>query len=419
MELASRLFRGDRVIWIIFMFLCLISAVVVFSATSTIAYKNANFWAPITRHGTFLIIGLFCMLFLHNVPYRFFSILILLLPVSVVLLILTMLFGETVNNAQRSLVLFGVEFQPLEFAKLSSIVFVAFMLSKKERFTEKTTFKWILCGVFMVCASILTQNFSTAFLLFVVCYIMMIIGELSFKRIMKLTGFLIGGAALFLLMLLHLPDSLTKHVDRFATWKARIERFVAPKEGHTEGSTFRVTDENYQVVHSNIAIARGGVLGQMPGHGQQRDFLPQAYSDFIYAIILEELGFLGGMFVLFLYIVLLIRVGMIARKCESQFAKYLVLSCGLLIVIQAFANMAVAVGLIPVTGQPLPLISRGGTSTIMSCVYFGIILSVSRFGAGMGDEEKALDEETEEIEVEESDVEEALEITTVIPEEKA
>jgi len=413
MELASRLFRGDRVIWIIFMFLCFISAVVVFSATSTIAYKNANFWIPITRHGTFLLIGLFCMLILHNIPYRFFSLLIFLLPVSIILLILTMFFGETVNNAQRSLVLFNIEFQPLEFAKLSSIIFVSFMLSRKERFTEKTAFKWIIGSIFLVCASILTQNFSTAFLLFVVCYIMMIIGELSLKRIAKLTGFLIGGSALFLLMLFYMPKDLMKYVDRFATWQARIERFMVKEETHSEGSVFQITDENYQVVHAKIAIARGGVFGQMPGHGQQRDFLPQAYSDFIYAIIFEELGFLGGMFVLFLYVVLLIRVGMIARKSESLFAKYLVLGCGLMIVMQAFANMAVAVDLIPVTGQPLPLISRGGTSTIMSCVYFGIILSVSRFGAGMGDEEKALEEE------EEIEVEEALEITAVIPEEKA
>lgn len=162
--------------------------------------------------------------------------------------------------------------------------------------------------------------------------------------------------------------------------------FTHKDKGAADG-TYVITDDNYQVSHAKIAIARGGLLGKMPGHGQQRDFLPQAYSDFIYAIIIEELGLVGGIFVLLLYIMLLVRVGMIARRCEKAFPKYLVLGCGLLVVVQALANMAVAVNLIPVTGQPMPLVSRGGTSTILSCIYFGIILSVSRFGAGMGNEE--------------------------------
>ena len=161
-----------------------------------------------------------------------------------------------------------------------------------------------------------------------------------------------------------------------------------------------MTDENYQVSHAKIAIARGGLFGQMPGHGQQRDFLPQAYSDFIYAIIIEELGFVGGVFVLLLYIMLLVRVGMIARRCEKAFPKFLVLGCGLLIVVQALANMAVAVSLIPVTGQPMPLVSRGGTSTVITCVYFGIILSVSRFGAHIRekDEEEQPEEQVDSVE---------------------
>lgn len=175
--------------------------------------------------------------------------------------------------------------------------------------------------------------------------------------------------------------------DRVSTVKARLERFFEPS-GEEEDGSYKITDENYQVSHAKIAIARGGLLGQMPGHGQQRDFLPQAYSDFIYAIIIEELGYVGGVVVLLLYIILLIRVGIIARKCDKIFPKYLVLGCGLLVVVQALANMAVAVNLIPVTGQPMPLVSRGGTSTLISCIYFGIILSISRFGAGMGNDEE-------------------------------
>ena len=185
--------------------------------------------------------------------------------------------------------------------------------------------------------------------------------------------------------------------DRFATWQGRLERFFDGHESDTdENGVYKITDDNYQVSHAKIAIAHGGLFGQLPGHGQQRDFLPQAYSDFIYAIIIEELGVVGGVFVLMLYIMLLVRVGMIARKCDKAFPKYLVLGCGLLVVVQALANMAVAVNLIPVTGQPMPLVSRGGTSTVISCIYFGIILSVSRFGANMGNEEDELPEEEAE-----------------------
>ena len=152
-------------------------------------------------------------------------------------------------------------------------------------------------------------------------------------------------------------------------------------------------DEHYQEDLAKIAIAQGGVLGKLPGHGQQRDFLPQAYSDFIYAIIIEETGLAGGFFVLLLYLTLLIRVAMIARRCEKLFPKFLILGCGLMLVTQALINMAVAVGVFPVTGQPLPLISRGGTSTVISCFYIGIILSVSRFGANIGNDEDPVPEE--------------------------
>ena len=159
------------------------------------------------------------------------------------------------------------------------------------------------------------------------------------------------------------------------------------------GRAVSIDGDDYQVVHAKIALARGGLFGKFPGHGQQRDFLPQAYSDFIYAIIIEEMGIVGGVFVLLLYIILLVRVGMIARRCDKLFPKFLVLGCGLLVVVQALTNMAVAVDLIPVTGQPLPLVSRGGTSTVISCAYIGIILSVSRFGANMGNEEETPEEE--------------------------
>lgn len=395
MDLASKLFKGDRVIWIIFMFLCLISVIEVFSATSTIAYKNADHWAPIVRHASFLLGGFVIVLILHNVPYRFFKAFIMLLPLSVLMLIATPFVGINANDAHRWLDIFGIQFQPSELAKLSSVVFIAFLLSKRNRFTDDQIFKYILIGVGGTCILILPENFSTAFMLFGVCFLMMFIGQLPWKKLCKLAGVMLLALVLFVVLLRVTPAGVAQYLpDRFATWQGRLERFYDKQDSDTdESGVYKITDDNYQVTHAKIAIARGGVFGRMPGHGQQRDFLPQAFSDFIYAIIIEELGVVGGVFVLMLYVMLLVRVGMIARKCDKVFPKYLVLGCGLLVVVQALANMAVAVNLIPVTGQPMPLVSRGGTSTLISCVYFGMILSVSRFGADMGNEEDDYPEE--------------------------
>lgn len=383
MSLASKLFRGDRVIWIIFMFLCLISAVEVFSATSTLAYQNVNHWAPIGRHATFLVGGFLAVILLHNVPYSIFRAGILLFPISLIMLIVTPFVGISANDAHRWLSIFGIQLQPSEFAKLSLLILIAFLLSKRERITDDQIFKWILICTFVTCGLILPENFSTAFMLFGISFLMMFIGQLPIKKLLKLAGTLAALLMLFLAVLKFTPKEIVQSYlpGRLATWQARLERFGDDSANYNAAGTYIVTDENYQVSHAKIAIARGGLFGQMPGHGQQRDFLPQAYSDFIYAIILEELGFAGGVFVLLLYIMLLVRVGMIARRCDNAFPKFLVLGCGLLIVVQALANMAVAVSLIPVTGQPMPLVSRGGTSTVISCVYFGIILSISRFGA--------------------------------------
>lgn len=398
MSLASKLFKGDRVIWIIFMFLCLISAVEVFSATSTLAYQNVNHWAPIGRHATFLVGGFLAVVLLHNVPYTVFRAGILLFPVSLIMLIATPFIGISANDAHRWLSIFGVQLQPSEFAKLSLLILIAFLLSKRGRITDDQIFKWILICTLVACGLILPENFSTAFMLFGVSFLMMFIGQLPIKKLMKLAGTLVALLLLFLAVLKFTPREIVQSYlpGRLATWQARLERFGDDSANYNAAGTYIVTDENYQVSHAKIAIARGGLFGQMPGHGQQRDFLPQAYSDFIYAIILEELGFAGGVFVLLLYIMLLVRVGMIARRCETPFPKFLVLGCGLLIVVQALANMAVAVSLIPVTGQPMPLVSRGGTSTVISCVYFGIILSISRFGAHIRETDEEELEQPEE-----------------------
>lgn len=399
MELARKLFKGDRVIWIIFMLLCFVSAVEVFSATSTLAYKNANHWEPIVRHASFLIAGALTVLVLHNVPYRLFALGILLLPVSILMLVVTPFIGVSANDAHRWLSILGFQVQPSEFAKLGCVIYVAFLLSRIGKFTERQVYRWILIGVGVTCVLILPENFSTAFMLFAICYMLMFVGRISWRRLVKLAGVLTLAMGFFVAIWFAIPDKewedlpvVGDAMDRVPTWKSRLITMFAPDNADTLDTDELFNKENYQVSHAKIAIARGGLSPQFPGHGVQRDFLPQAYSDFIYAIIIEEMGLLGGVAVLLLYLWLLVRVGMIARKCDKLFPKFLVLGCGLILVVQALANMAVAVNLIPVTGQPMPLVSRGGTSTVISCVYFGLILSVSRFGAHIGNEDDTLEE---------------------------
>lgn len=387
MYLLKKLFKGDPVIWIIFAILCVYSLVFVFSATSTMVYKDDNMLGPISRHFTMMALGfLLGVLVLHNVPYRFFKIGGLALPLVVILLIYTLFFGVEINGERRWVDIGICQFQPSELAKLSLISYIALVLSKRGQLTDQQIFSWILGGAFAVCAAIFPTNGSTALLIFGFTLLMMIIGQVSWKRMGKLVGLLAAIAVLGILVLKFTPESIMEHIPRAKTWKARIERFFSGDEPMVnENGTIK--DEYYQVVYAQIAIAEGNILGKGPGYGDQRDFLPQAYSDFIYAIILEEGGLIPGVFLLFVYLALLVRVGMIAKKCERLYPKYLVIGCGLLLGIQALTNMAVAVHLIPVTGQPLPLISRGGTSTVISCFYIGIILSVSRFAANISNEE--------------------------------
>ncbi len=377
----SKIFKGDKIIWSVFIALCIVSLIEVFSATSTIVYRQQNHWGPILRHATFLLGGVGVILFMHNVPYKYFSSLIFVLFGSVILLLLTPYLGTTINGAERWIKIMGISIQPSEVAKISLMGTIAFLLSKQNSQNEKLLFKWMIGLMIGVSLIIAMDNLSTALLLFIVCFILMYIGNVKLMYLAKVG--LIGTAvvALFIFFLLVIPTSWTESrvLSRTSTWKARIERF-GNKVEKEDASYYQITDDNYQVAHSKIAIANGGILGKFPGNSKERDFLPQAYSDFIYSIILEEMGLLGGTFVLILYIIILMRSGKIARKTDKLFPKYLILGSALMLSIQAFVNMAVAVNLIPVTGQPLPLISRGGTSTLITCAYFGIILSADRFG---------------------------------------
>lgn len=388
-DFGRKIFKGDKVIWSVFIILCVISLVEIFSATSTIVYRQQNQWGPILRHAMFLIGGVGVILLIHNIPYRYFSSLVFVLLGAIVLLILTPFIGTSINNADRWISFMGFTIQPSEIAKISLMGTIAFLLSKQNGQNDGLLFKWMIGLMVVVCGIIAMDNLSTAFLLFGVCYLLMFIGNVKFLRLLKVAGVGIALVLLFVLLLNMIPEKWVENgpLDRLSTWQNRITHFGDARE-LSEEEYYTITDENYQVAHAKIAIANGGVLGVFPGNSTERDFLPQAYSDFIYAIIIEEMGLVGGIFVLMLYVIILIRSGMIARKTEKLFPKYLVLGSALMLSIQAFINMAVAVNLIPVTGQPLPLVSRGGTSTLITCAYFGLILSADRFGIGKKKEEE-------------------------------
>ena len=379
MDLLRNLFKGDKVIWIIFLLLCLVSIIEVFSASSTLTYKSGDHWRPITMHIILMLVGAVVVVIVHNIPCRWFKTFILLLPVSWILLISVLAIGALTNGARRWIDLGFIQFQPSELAKMGTIITVAYILSRmqEENGANSKAFRYILYVTGFTCLLIFTENLSTAVLLAFSVLLMMYVGRIPFRQLGALVG--IGAAALFLALatIKFVPaeawDDIGLH--RMVTWQSRLDNHfdtsVIPPE------KFDI-DADAQIAHANIAIASSGILGKGPGNSVQRDFLSQAFSDFIYAIIIEELGLVGGRIVAFLYIWLLMRIGRIARSCDKSYYAFLVMGIGFLLVTQAMFNMLVAVGIMPVTGQPLPLISKGGTSTLVNCAYIGIVLSISR-----------------------------------------
>ena len=419
-DLIDKVFKGDKIIWLTFVILCVISMVEIFSATSTLVYQGQNHWGPIMRHAMFLIAGFGLIIFLHNVSIRFYSSLIFLLFISIILLLLTPFIGVTINGADRWIRMFGFTIQPSEFAKLSLMGTIAFMLSRQTEKNEKAMFKWMILLTAIVTLIIAVDNLSTAVLLFFVVFLMMFIGNVKIRRLLSVVGVGVLSVTLLIGVAKVLPDKAVDKVTllkRSDTWGSRFVEFFDSKE-KTEQDKYIINDKNYQSSYAKIAIANGGVFGKFPGNSITRDFLPQAYSDFIYAIILEEMGLIGGIFVMLLYVIILIRSGIIAGRTKSLFARYLVMGAALMLSIQAFMNMAVAVGAMPVTGQPLPLISRGGTSTLVTCAYFGIILSADRFGVGANKVELKEEDENGEMvdnneKVAEEEIEKKVEFTVI------
>lgn len=377
----SELLKGDRIVWIVFMVLCCISMVEVFSAASTLSYKSGDYLAPITSHCITLFCGVVVVYVLHLIPYKFFRLIpFTLLPLSALLLAVVMGMGmvadERVNGASRWL--FG--FQPSEMGKMSLVVTMAYLLSRFQTADgcSPLAFRPILLVTAVMLGLIAPENGSTALLLAAVVYMQMLIGRVPWRQLGRLTGgvVLLGALAASFIMLV--PPSVYEGVPgthRFVTWRNRLTGFAGSDV--VPAAKFDI-DGDAQVAHANIAIATSHVLGKGPGNSVQRDHLSHSYSDYIYAIVIEELGLLGGTFVVLLYIILLFRVGQIAKRCNDSFAIFLITGVGLLLVSQAMMHMLVNVGLFPVTGQPLPLISKGGTSIIINSVYIGMILSVSR-----------------------------------------
>ncbi len=360
--------QGDRVIWFIVAFLSLFSILAVYSSTGTLAYRyqagNTEYY--LIKHLIIVVMGFFLMFVAHKIKYTYYSRLSqLALIVAVPLLILTLMMGTNINEANRwlTLLVINITFQSSDFAKLALIIYIARMLTKKQDQIKdfKSAFLPIILPVIIICAFILPANLSTAIILFATSVVLMFIGRVSIKYIMAMISIGVVLMSLFIVVLLNSPDT-----GRLYTWKNRVENFIG-KDGDT-----------YQTDQSKIAIATGGIAGKMPGNSVQRNFLPQAYSDFIYAIIIEEYGLIGGTIVLFLYLILLFRGVRIAHRSPGTFGALLATGLTFSLVFQAMINMAVTVGLLPVTGQPLPMVSMGGTSLWFTSLAIGIILSVSR-----------------------------------------
>ena len=395
MDLLKSIFKGDKVIWIIFLFLCLISITEVFSAASTLTYKSGDHWGPITQHSILLMVGAVIVVLVHNIPYKWFQVFpVFLLPISIGLLAFVMLMGfitgDRVNGAARWMTFMGIQFQPSEIAKMAVVIVTAFILSKgqDEDGASPKAFKRIMIITCIVCGLILPENYSTGMLLFGTVYLMMFIGRVSAKKLFGMLGLLalVGGVAVGILMAIPAKTlHNTPGLHRFETWQNRVSGFFDKEE--VPAAKFDI-DKDAQIAHARIAIATSHVVGKGPGNSIQRDFLSQAFSDFIFAIVVEEMGLIGGIFVVFLYLWLLMRAGRIAQKCERTFPAFLVMGIALLLVSQAILNMMVAVGLFPVTGQPLPLVSKGGTSTLINCAYIGMILSVSRYTAHLEEQKE-------------------------------
>jgi cell division protein FtsW len=381
--------HGDKYIWGIVLLLALISVLVVYSATGSLAYKmnKGNNEVYLFKQLSFTVLGLLVMYFLHRINYTLFSrIATILFYAAIPLLLYTWLFGTKINEGSRwiKLPIINMTIQSSDFAKLALFMYISKTMSKKQEVIKnfKQGFLPVVIPVAIICALIMPANLSNALLTGATSLLLMFIGRISLKHI-ALTilvalipiGLIVSVAVLTYDGKQDVEKRTTtstdkiKSVGRVGTWVKRVQDFIYANNAETP----------YQVQQAKIAIAKGGILmGKGPGNSEQRNFLPQAYNDFIYSIIIEEYGLLGGAIIIFIYLAFLFRCIKIFRKCPYAFGAFLALALSFTLVIQAIANMAVNVNIVPVTGVTLPLVSMGGSSFLFTCAAIGIILSVAR-----------------------------------------
>ena len=396
-----RLFKGDRIVWCVFFILCILSLIEVFSASSSKTF-NTSFWNPLVTHSKFVVAGIIIAWFTHTFKMEWIKggarwVYI----IGIATLIYALFNGVSINVSRRWIDIFGVQFQHFEIVKLGVVMLISTILARAQM-GERTYLTWnsamsiisnkiktenrkgdytmrfIIISILIPSAFIITENLSTVLIICIVTLVMMIIGRVNWKHLAGLIGTGVATIIIGVSVLLIIPESFKEYGawgSKVITWKHRLEKALS--FGSTSAEDI-VISGNEQLVYSKVAIAEGGVTGRGPGNSVRRDFIPHAYNDFIFAIILEELGLLGGIFTIILYLTLLYRCGIIARDSDDPYAIFLVTGIGILICVQAMMHMTISVSSF-VSGQPLPLMSQGGTSFIINCIYIGIIQCISKY----------------------------------------
>jgi cell division protein FtsW len=372
--------KGDKTMWFIILMLSLWGLLAVYSSVSWLAYKNkSSTFFYLFQHGVYIAIGFAIMLYIHTIHYKnFMGVARFLLYISYALLIATLFFGITINGAKRWISLGVFTFQSSDFSKVAILLYTIRTLAKykDELDNLKKVIYPLLAHITLTCLLIGKDNLSTAAVLFTTCFLVMFLGRVKVIYLLKIGGIYAIVGFLFGLFLYLTPPSLIKNVGRLGTWQVRIKSFVIDDD--SQNKLNKKKQDTFQADHAMIAIATGGIFGKGPGQSVERNFLPEAYADFIYAIIIEEYGLIMGIIMLFMYLLFMYRNVNIIRKAPKAFGALIAVGLSFQLVLQALINMAVAVGLFPVTGLTLPLVSKGGTSLIFTFITLGLIMSVSR-----------------------------------------
>lgn len=411
MNFVNKILRGDKVIWIVSIILGIVSLIVVYSATSALAVSKygGDTGKVLMKHLGMLLFGFVMMIIASRINYKRYAKMALFLMIPcLALLLYTLVFGRNINDASRSINVGGFSFQPSELAKIILITYLARQLIMMEgsMYNFKVFLVKLALPILVTAGLIFSENLSTAVLLIAVCLVLLFVGRVKFLHIMALIGLCVLGMAAYLgydaiktsienkhrrqtaqetMVIGEAGDNYKEKQNRIQTWANRIKTM-----GEDDEKVDRFDDKHMQRTYADIAVASSSLFGKGPGKSEQRNFLPHPYSDFIYAIIIEEYGLVGGVFVLFLYIVLFTRVLRIVIKKPLTFGSLMAFGLGFLIILQAMINMGVSIGLLPVTGQPLPFVSMGGTSLMATGMIIGMILSVT-----MSIEDESMNKEQE------------------------